>query len=136
LIEENAGKLQLYLKLIEYKRSLGTTQWSVFSLFATVSQAVLIFSLQQQSAKLGIVLRILCLGTFWLGFLLYNRYRMINESVAEYLRNLEGDLQIDFENLIDKKRRETGPSTRAILISSGLLYTMFVVAVSIISCNQ
>ncbi|WP_306536341.1 hypothetical protein [Geobacter sp.] len=132
MIEESAGKLQLYLKLIEYKRSLGTTQWSVFSLFATVSQAILVFSLQQQSIKLGIALRILCLGTFWLGFLLYNRYRMINETVAEYLRNLEGDLQVDFETRLDKKRSETSPSTRAILIGSGLLYTVFVIVASII----
>ena len=42
MCSEKSENAQLYLKLIDYKRSIGITQWTVFSIFATVSQAVLV----------------------------------------------------------------------------------------------
>lgn len=42
------NNLTMYLKIIDYKRSIGITQWTVLSIFLTVSEAILVFGLSQR----------------------------------------------------------------------------------------
>src|ERR1035441_7299117 len=78
-------RLQVYLKLIDYKRSIGATQWTVLSVFTTASGAVVVFAFgRDTSTVVGISLLFgVCL--YWLGFTLYRRYRAYNRRVSAYL---------------------------------------------------
>ncbi len=77
--------IDVYLKVIEYKRSIGTTQWTVMSIFVTASEAVIAFSIKQSDFTTALLIRIFGLLIYWFGFTLFIRYRSLNEQVSNYL---------------------------------------------------
>lgn len=135
--EKTDDKLQVYLKIIDYKRSIGVTQWTVLSIFVTFSQAVLLISLDQSDRLTGALVRALGVLIYWFGFLLYNRYRGLNRQVSSYLEKLEQDIGygahigVGFQGHL-QSFHERGLSTRAILILAGVLYAILAAAMSLI----
>lgn len=122
---------ELYLKLIDYKRSIGTTQWTVLSIFVTASEAVLVFSVAQPDVLAAILTRLFGVAIYWLGFFLFNRYRNLNREVARYLRDLEQGLGFEFQQRLDAAHAR-GVSTRTVLLVAGLLYAAFAAILSLL----
>jgi hypothetical protein len=127
----SSDKCQLYLKLIEYKRSVGATQWTVFSIFVTLSNAILVLSFRDGDAVATGAVRTLALISYWLGFLLFRRYRSLNAVVARYLRELETDLGLGFQQYLDDNFPQK-LSTLALLCWAGALYSLFAVVVTVL----
>lgn len=122
-------RLSVYLKLIDYKRSIGTTQWSVLSIFLTASQAAFVFGLSRPSRSTQILVMCFAVFIYWLGFLLYGRYRNFNKQVSSYLVKLEADLEVSFQTHLERSfHGKKGLSTEAILIGSGIIYTLLAAA--------
>lgn len=125
-----SDRVKVYMKIIEYKRSIGKTQWTVFSIFATASEAVFVLSLQGNRLS-GLFVRIFGIMIYWFGFLLYDRYRGLNKEVCEYLIELEREIGFGFQQRLTTFRR-TGLSTEDILIIAGVMYTFFAITISFI----
>lgn len=123
--EEN--NLTMYLKVIDYKRSIGITQWTILSIFLTVSEAILVFGLSQKDRWSSNSLILFGVFVYWLGFFLYNRYRKLNRQVAKYLVKLEKDNPYDFQKHLNVKFHRIGYSTKNILIIGGLVYIIIVI---------
>lgn len=121
----------LYLKLIDYRRSIGTTQWAVFSIFATMSHATFAISFNTSLAPHGRWIRVYGLCSFFLGLALYHRYRDLNKSVEKHMRELEEQLGISFlrhmQEHFHEKKRWFNRSTAEILILFTFLYILIVV---------
>ncbi|NTV67597.1 MAG: hypothetical protein HGB06_07960 [Chlorobaculum sp.] len=118
---------EIYLKVIDYKRSIGVTQWAVFSIFSGISSAVLALSYQKSINESTLTIRILGLICYWLGYFLYNRYRNLNKNVASYLRELEKDIKNGFQTYLDKNFHKHGIHTGNMLFMVGILYMALVV---------
>ena len=123
--------IQVYLKIIEYKRSVGATQWTILSIFVTACGAVLVLSLNQQNRLTGTLIRFLGVMIYLLGYLLYNRYRMLNQQISNYLVELEQTNGFRFQQNLNDQFHNKGLSTRAILLIAGIFYLSFGVAISI-----
>jgi len=54
----SSDNIEVYSKIIEYKRSIGVTQWTVLSIFVTASEAVFLYSLGQDDRLVGVLTRI------------------------------------------------------------------------------
>jgi len=119
-------ELQIWLKTLEYKRGIGATQWTVLGVFLTASEATFIFGLTQSDGGCRAFMLVLAFSLYWLGYSLFKRYRELNRAVSRYLMKLEGDsggLQTDLN-----KFHETGLTTKTLLFSSGLIYTVLCLA--------
>lgn len=125
-----SDKVKVYMKIIEYKRSIGKTQWTVFSIFATASEAVFVLSLKGDRLS-GLLVRIFGIMIYWFGLLLYDRYRGLNKEVCGYLIELENEIGFGFQQRLTKFR-QTGLSTKDILIIAGILYTFFAIVISFV----
>ncbi len=115
--------LAIYLKLIDYKRSIGITQWTVLSVFLTASEGILAvaFTVDQRSAfRLLVIFGVV---VYWLGFLLYRRYRAFNRQVSEYLVILEKELTYGFQEHLNRTVHASGLSTEWILVLAGIIYS-------------
>lgn len=115
-------KENLYLKTIEYKRSIGITQWSVLSLFVTASSAILVFGLNQENELMGLITRLFGLLVLSLGILLYGRYRSINQSVSDYLVDLESEIGCNFQERLNQTVHSEYWSTNRILNAVLVIY--------------
>lgn len=102
-MSDSTYKEKVYLKLIDYKRSVGITQWTVLSIFITTSEAVFVFGLKQTDGVYNRQVLIFAVMIYWLGFLLYRRYRRLNMRLSNYLIKLEEELDIDFQQHMEKK---------------------------------
>ncbi len=123
-------KLQVYLKIIDYKRSIGITQWTVLSIFVTASGAVFVFGLKESDDITGFLLRIFGVAIYWLGFFLYRRYRQINRQVSIYLVKLEEEIGFNFQKHLEKQfHMQKGLSTETILLLYGILYSVFALVI-------
>jgi hypothetical protein len=118
-----SSMFELYLKLIDYKRSVGKTQWTILSLFLSASQIVLAIGATHAGDRGGRVLPVLGVSIYWLGFLLYRRYRHYNRQISAYLAELEGPLGLGFQAHLNRSVHARGMSTETILALGGLLYT-------------
>ncbi len=128
----NGSNIEVYLKIIEYKRSIGITQWTVLSIFVTVSQGVLVLTVNQGTGTLtSSLLLVFGAAIYWFGYLLYNRYRGLNKQVAEYLVELEQENGFKFQQSLNKFHKK-GRSTRQILLVGGIVYLVFVIVLSIV----
>jgi len=128
-------RLQIYLKLIDYKRGIGTTQWTVLSVFTTASGAVILFALgRQNSIVVGLSL-LLGVVLYWLGFLLYCRYRSYNLRVSEYLIELEEEMGFRFQKHVGSFHHK-GLSTQRILLLGGIIYLLFAGGVFVMSISN
>ena len=108
------------------------TQWVVFSIFATASATVLVLSLSQDNRLIGVLVRVLAIMIYWLGYLLYNRYRGLNIQVAKYLVELEQENGFKLQQHLDTQFHARGFSTRKILSVAGILYLVFAIIISIV----
>ena len=115
-------KLNAYLKVIDYKRSIGTTQWTIIAIFITASETVLAFSLNMDNATAGWFGRLFAIIIFWLGFFLYGRYRSLNKVVAQFLIEQEKENGYNFQEYLRTHYHVKGLSTKAILIWAGIAY--------------
>ena len=122
-------KVEVYLKLIDYKRSIGITQWTVLSIFVTASEAVFVFGLRQTDSIAGHSLSVFAIMIYWLGFLLYRRYRQLNRKVSNYLVGLEEEIDIGFQKHLDGQFHKKGLSTENILFLAGIVYSIFALVV-------
>jgi hypothetical protein len=122
--------LEIYSTIIEYKRSIGITQWTVLSIFVTASEAVFVFSLSLDDPLTGTLSRFFGAMIYWLGFLLYNRYRQLNHQVSKYLMELEKENGYEFQHYLDSHFHAKGLSTKNILIIAGVLYIVFALMIS------
>lgn len=130
--ENSNSNIEVYLKIIEYKRSIGVTQWTVLSIFVTVSQAVLVLTADAGAGTLtGFLLRIFGAAIYWFGYLLYNRYRGLNTQVAKYLIELEKENGFRFQQCLDEFHKQ-GLSTSRILLVGGIVYLVFVILISVV----
>lgn len=120
------NNLTMYLKIIDYKRSIGITQWTVLSIFLTVSEAILVFGLSQKDKWSSSSLIFFGVFVYWLGFFLYNRYRNLNRQVASYLITLENDNPYNFQKHLNEEFHRKGFSTKKILILGGVVYLIIV----------
>ncbi len=123
----SSDNVAVYSTIIDYKRSIGITQWTVLSIFVTASEAILALSLGQNdrvTAALGSALAVMI---YWLGFLLYNRYRGLNAQVSNYLLKLESQNEFAFQQHLNAQFHTKGFSTRDILIVAGILYSIFAI---------
>ena len=123
-------KVDVYLKLIDYKRSIGITQWTVLSIFVTASAAAFVLGLRQADEIVNPLVLIFALMIYWLGFLLYRRYRRLNRAVSNYLVMLEDEIGVGFQKHLDEKfYTKERLSTKNILFLSGILYSIFALVV-------
>jgi hypothetical protein len=113
------------LKIIDYKRSIGITQWTVLSIFVTASGAVFVFGLKESNNIVGLLLRIFAVMIYWVGFLLYRRYRQFNQQVSDYLVKLEKDIGFNFQEHLNVFHAKKRLSAGKILLLAGTLYTIF-----------
>lgn len=125
-------RLQVYLKLLDYKRSIGATQWTVLSVFTTASGAVLVFGLGRDSSLIAAISVPIAVGLYWFGFMLYRRYRAYNHRVSEYLVELEVPIGVGFQKHVNSFQ-EKGFSTEKILALGGVVYSLFGFAVLVVS---
>jgi hypothetical protein len=116
--------LQVYLKLVEYKRSIGSTQWSVLSIFVTASEAVFVFAATSRTV-IGRLLALLAVLVYWLGLFLYRRYREFNRQVSAYMVILEKDIGVGFQQHLNRTVHSKGLSTEKILVLGGIGYSAF-----------
>ena len=130
--ETSSDNVKVYLKVIEYKRSIGITQWTVLSIFVTVSEAIFVLSLGQDDRLTGTLIRVFGAMVYWLGFLLYSRYRGLNITVSKYLVELEKEIGFKFQQHLNSQFHNKGLSTKSILFVAGILYLIFVIVVSIV----
>ena len=128
----SSDNIEVYSKIIEYKRSIGVTQWTVLSIFVTASEAVFLYSLGQDDRLVGVLTRIFGAMIYWLGFLLYNRYRGLNIQVSRYLVELEKENGFKFQQHLNSQFHSKGFSTKNILIVAGILYIIFATTISIV----
>lgn len=129
--KDTENNIDLYLKIIEYKRSIGTTQWTVLSIFITASEAVLALGLSQGDRSIILLCGFLGIAIYWFGFLLYNRYRGLNKSVSEYLVILEKENGFSFQQYLDSHFHDKGLTTNQLLIIGGLVYLIIAVVIAI-----
>ena len=122
-------KVEVYLKLIDYKRSIGITQWTVLSIFVTASEAVFVFGLRQTDSSAGYSLSVFAIMIYWLGFLLYRRYRQLNRKVSNYLVRLEEEIDVGFQKHLEGHFHKKGRSTENILLLAGIVYSIFALVV-------
>jgi hypothetical protein len=124
--EPSNDKIKVYLKIIDYKRSIGIIQWTILSIFTTASGAVFAFGLKESNNINGSLLRVFGVMVYWLGFLLYRRYRQFNRQVSTYLVKLEEENCFNFQkHLEDQFRAKTRLSTIKILLFAGVSYSIF-----------
>ena len=123
--------LDFYLKVIEYKRSIGTTQWAVMSIFITASEAVLAYSMSKLEPGAAVIIRIFGLMIYWLGFFLYLHYRSLNKHIGNYLMKLEKDNNYNFQEYLSKNFHQKKISSQRILFLFGIIYTVFAILISI-----
>ncbi|MCE7923479.1 MAG: hypothetical protein DYG98_10505 [Haliscomenobacteraceae bacterium CHB4] len=128
----SSEKLNAYLKLIDYKRSIGITQWTIIAIFITASETVLVFSLNMDNEIAGWFGRILGIVIFWLGFVLYNRYRSLNKTVAKFLMELEEENNFKFQHYLQSQFHPKGLSTTSILVTSGVIYMVIALVSAIV----
>ena len=114
---------EVYIKIIDYKRSIGITQWTVFSLFATASIGILLFSFQHSDKVHGTLIRIFGLSVYSLGYLLYQRYRKLNVAVSKYLCELEDNNGYRLQKTLNESIHGHGLSTNHILLIGFFVYT-------------
>jgi len=122
---------ELYFKILEYKRSIGKTQWTVLSIFLTVSEAILVLGLSLDAPSQSGAICSFGVIVYWLGFCLYNRYRNLNRHVASCLVELEKDATIKFQKTLNDRFHKKGISTQTILIGGGIIYIVFVTIIII-----
>ena len=122
--------VEIYSTIIEYKRSIGITQWTVLSIFVTASEAVFVFSFSLNDPVGEALARFFGAMIYWLGFLLYNRYRQMNQQVSKYLLELEEQNGFGFQHYLNSNFHAKGISTKNILVIAGILYVAFAVAIS------
>lgn len=127
-----SSNIDVYLKIIEYKRGIGATQWTVLSIFVTASEAVLVLSLNQGDKLIGALARLFGVIIYWVGYLLYNRYRALNQCVSKYLVELEKENGFAFQQYLDTHFHKKGLLTNQVLIVVGILYFVFAIAVSVV----
>src|SRR5262249_10705144 len=125
-------KVQVYLRIIEYKRSIGTMQWTILSIFITASGGVLAFSFSQQGKVVGALIRLLGVVIYFVGYLLYNRYRVMNQQISKYLVELEEENGFRFQKTLDSQFQDKSLSTRGILLGAGCFFLLFSIAISIV----
>jgi hypothetical protein len=130
--ESTSDNTSVYLKIIEYKRSIGITQWTVLSIFLTASQAVFVFSFGEREPSQNFIIRVFAVMIYWLGFMLYDRYRALNNQVANYLLELEKENQYKFQQFLNNNFQSKGLSTRKVLILAGCFYIILTVIVSFV----
>jgi len=129
--DNNANRdVDIYLRILDYKRSVGMTQWTVLSIFITASEAAFLFSLNHKVNAVGIYARILSIMIYWLGIFLYCRYRSLNKYVSSYLVDLESKIGYDFQNQLNAHFHGNGISTRKVLIVAGIGYSVFTALIS------
>lgn len=127
--------LQVYLKTIEYKRSIGTTQWTVMSIFVTASELVIAFSFQgdnQFEPFNALLIRVFGLLIYWFGYTLFARYRALNEVVSQYLISLEKENNFEFQKSLQESFHKKGLPTKKLLVLFGILYSCFAIGLSLI----
>jgi hypothetical protein len=129
----SSDSLQVYLKIIEYKRSIGTTQWTILSIFVTASGGVLVFSLNQQNRLTGLLVRFLGIMIYLFGCLLYNRYREMNQHISNYLVELEQENGFKLQQILNNQFHKSGLSTKSILLIAGIFYVLFSAVISILA---
>jgi hypothetical protein len=127
------NNLAMYFKIIDYKRSIGITQWTVLSIFLTVSEAILVFGLTQSDNWASTGLLVFGVFVYWLGFLLYNRYRNLNRQVAGYLVELETNNSFKFQQKLNEEFHRKGLSTKNILTIGGFLYLLLVIIMILVT---
>ena len=130
------NNLEMYLKIIDYKRSIGITQWTVLSIFLTVSEAILVFGLSQSDKWSSSSLIFFGVFVYWLGFFLYNRYRNLNRQVANYIIKLENENPFQFQRYLNENFHRKGTSTTEILLLGGVVYFIFVIVMIVVKWNQ
>lgn len=125
-------KLEVYLRVIDYKRSIGQTQWTVFSLFVTASGAIFAYGLTQTGTS-NKYLPIFALMIYWLGFLFYKTYRNLNRNVSDFLVIMENELGVAFQKHLDEYFHSKSVfSTEDMLCVAGLVYTCFALIIIIL----
>lgn len=129
---DNLKNIDIYLKITEYKRSIGTTQWTVMSIFVTASEVVLAFSIQQLEFTTALSVRIFGLLIYWFGFSLFIRYRALNEQVSNYLLQLEKENGLNFQAYLNDTFHKKGIATKWILLLFGVIYSGFALLISLI----
>ena len=126
-------KFELYLKIIEYKRSIGITQWTVLSIFTTASGAIFALGLKDEPSHGGKRLYAFGIMIYWLGFCLYRRYRSFNREVSRHLVELETQLGLGFQTRLESKfHAMPGLSTKTLLLLAGAVYTCLGLALLIL----
>jgi hypothetical protein len=128
-------KQQIYIKMLEYKRSVGMTQWTVLSIFMAASSLMFVYGLNQKP-MVGLMTRICGFLVFLLGVLLYKRYRKINQEVARFLVDLETDLELEnnaaFQQRLNKSVHSSFFNTMKMLTISCVLYAILIFLVQFI----
>ena len=123
-------KVEVYLKLIDYKRSIGITQWTVLSIFVTASAAVFVLGLRQADGNVNLLVLIFALMIYWLGFLLYRRYRRLNREISNFLVMLEDEIGVGFQKHLDENfYTKERLSSKNILFLAGIIYAIFALVV-------
>lgn len=118
-------KVNVYLRLIDYKRSVGITQWTVLSIFVTASEAVFVLGLRQSNPTSNWLLPVFAVMIYWLGFFLYRRYRGFNRVVSSYILMFEQQIDIGFQKHLEEHfRGRKGLSTDRILLLAGIIYSL------------
>ncbi|WP_457557921.1 hypothetical protein [Candidatus Harpocratesius sp.] len=114
-----SDQINVYLKAIDYKRSIGKTQWSIFSLFATGAGAAFIYSFKEKERNPQLFIQITAVSIQWQVIIFYNLHRRINKGVAEYLVQFESSVQFiqDFQKIINKKYRTKRSSSQILIIT-------------------
>ena len=120
-------EFQLYLKVIDYKRSVGITQWAIVAIFTMASGALLGFATKYNDAIAACGLDIAAVIVYLLGILLYGRYRTMNQHVMRYLTDLEKRVGSGFQSTLTANFHSRGPTTYQVLWIVGLVYAIAVV---------
>lgn len=131
-MDEKTDNTDVYLGIIEYKRSIGITQWTVLSTFITVSEVVFAFSFGEREPAQNFLMRVFAVMIYWLGFFLYNRYRGLNRHVSNYLVELEQENSFRFQQYLNENFHKSGFSTRRVLLIAGFVYVVMTILVSVI----
>ena len=117
--------LEVYGKLLDYKRGVGSTQWTILSLFITAAGGVFAYSFSVPDWRTGLGVRLFGFAIYLFGYLLYKRYYKMNGFVADYLCTLEERTGYRFQHSLNEKFHAEGISTDRLLYIGGFVYLVF-----------
>ncbi len=120
--------LEVYGKLLDYKRGVGSMQWTILSLFITAAGGVFVYSLSAPDWLTALAARLFGFAIYVFGYVLYKRYYKMNGHVADYLCTLEERTGYRFQHSLNEKFHGDGISTDRLLLLGGIVYIIFSVA--------